>query len=73
MHKKTSTMSMRISPDVKKLLVSAAAQEHRTIANMVEWMVLKYAEQLGLKDAPRIDMIAARMRRHRRDKETPEA
>jgi DNA-directed RNA polymerase subunit L len=55
--KKTSTMSMRIAPEVKELLVAAAEKERRTIANMVEWMILKYGEGIGLRLKPRVGAV----------------
>lgn len=54
---KTSTMSMRIAPEVKELLVAAADKERRTIANMVEWMILKYGEGIGLRLKQRVGTV----------------
>lgn len=55
--KKTSTMSMRIAPEVKELLVAAAEKERRTIASMVEWMILKYGEGIGLRLKQRAGVV----------------
>lgn len=39
---KTTTLTFRIEPDLKEALRTAAAREHRSIANMVEVMILDY-------------------------------
>ena len=46
--RKIETLSLRISPDIKKLLRQAAETERRSIASMVEIMVLEYARQHDL-------------------------
>lgn len=45
---KTATLTLRIEPSVKEVLRNAAQEEHRSIANMVEVMILDYCEQHGL-------------------------
>ncbi len=42
---KTSTLTLRIEPNLKEALRQAAAAEHRSIANMIEVMILTYCEQ----------------------------
>jgi len=50
---KDETLSIRTSAEVKQLLRMAAEQEHRSVASMVEVLILKYAQELGLKaDVP---------------------
>lgn len=46
---KDETLSIRTSADVKQLLRMAAAKEHRSIASMMEVLILNYAQQNGLK------------------------
>ena len=46
---KDETLSIRTSADIKELLKLAAAREHRSIASMVEVLVLAYAEQHSLE------------------------
>ena len=46
---KNETLSIRTSTDIKQLLRMAAEKEHRSIASMMEVLILSYAEQLGLK------------------------
>ncbi|HAU1490446.1 TPA: hypothetical protein F8S49_11360 [Legionella pneumophila] len=42
---KTATLTLRISPEIKQKLKSAAEREHRSIANMVEVLIRDYCEQ----------------------------
>jgi uncharacterized protein (DUF1778 family) len=42
---KGETLSIRTSPDVKELLRLAARREHRSVASMVEVLVLEYARK----------------------------
>jgi len=45
---KTATLSFRIEPGLKEALRTAAEQEHRSIANMVEVMIREYCGQKGI-------------------------
>ena len=45
---KDETLSIRTSSDIKRLLRVAADREHRSIASMIEVLVLAYAEKHGL-------------------------
>ena len=44
---KDETLSIRTSAEVKQLLRMAAETEHRSIASMVEVLILKYAKERG--------------------------
>lgn len=46
---KDETLSIRTSADIKQLLRMAAEKEHRSIASMMEVLILNYAQQHGLK------------------------
>lgn len=46
---KDETLSIRTSADIKQLLRLAAENEHRSIASMMEVLVLNYAQEHGLK------------------------
>lgn len=46
---KDETLSIRTSADIKQLLRIAAEREHRSIASMMEVLILTYAEQHGLR------------------------
>lgn len=45
---KTEVVSVRVPPDVKAALVAAADQERRSLASMVEFMVLDYCRTHGI-------------------------
>lgn len=45
---KTATLTFRIDPSLKEALRTAAQQEHRSIANMVEVLILDYCERHGI-------------------------
>lgn len=51
---KTATLTFRIDPRVKEALRTAAQQEHRSIANMVEVLIRDYCERQGIAiESPR--------------------
>ncbi len=45
---KTATLTFRVDPDLKEALRTAAHQEHRSIANMVEVLIRDYCESKGI-------------------------
>lgn len=45
---KTEVVSVRVPPDVKAALIAAAEQERRSVASMVEYMVLDYCRTHGI-------------------------
>lgn len=45
---KTEVVSVRVPPDVKAALVTAAEQDRRSLASMVEFMVLDYCRTRGI-------------------------
>jgi len=45
---KTSALTLRIAPVLKEALHSAANREHRSIANMAEWLILDYYGRRGM-------------------------
>jgi hypothetical protein len=45
---KTETLNLRVSPRLKAALQAAARREHRSMANMVEHLVLGYCEEHGI-------------------------
>jgi hypothetical protein len=40
--KKTTTLNLRIDPVLKEALRNASIRDHRSLANMVEVLILKY-------------------------------
>lgn len=45
---KTTTITFRIEPNLKEALRTAADQEHRSIANMIEVMIRGYCASSGI-------------------------
>jgi hypothetical protein len=45
---KTATLTFRIDPNLKEALRTAAHREHRSIANMVEVLILDYCGRNGI-------------------------
>lgn len=45
---RATTLTLRIDPDVKEALRTAAQQEHRSIANMVEVLIRDYCGRNGI-------------------------
>ena len=50
---KSETLSIRTTAEIKDLVRQAADREHRSVASMIEILVLSYAEQHALKSAPK--------------------
>ena len=62
---KTEVVSARVPPDVKAALSAAAGEERRSIASMLEVMVLSYCRDHGIASGPvkatgRRDAMASR-------------
>lgn len=49
---KHETLSIRTSADIKQLVKLAAAREHRSVASMIEVLILAYAQGHGLEAVP---------------------
>lgn len=65
---KDETLSIRTSADIKHLLKLAAVREHRSVASMVEVLVLAYAQEHGLEATPNAPVNAGeRKRKHGTD------
>ena len=45
---KTSTLNLRIDPALKEAARIAALREHRSIANLVEWLIRQHCETAGI-------------------------
>lgn len=45
---KATTLTLRINPAIKEGLRAVAAQEHRSLANMIEVMILDYCGRNGV-------------------------
>jgi hypothetical protein len=45
---RTAILNLRVDPALKEALRIAAAREHRSVANMVEWLVRKHCAKAGI-------------------------
>jgi hypothetical protein len=45
---KISTLNLRINPAIKAAVREAAAQEHRSVANMVEVLIRRHCDRSGI-------------------------
>lgn len=52
---KTEVVSVRVPPDVKAALVAAAERERRSLASMVEFMVLDYCRSRDIRGEGAVD------------------
>ena len=49
MERKTETLNLRVSPELKELIRLAAEREHRTLANFIEVLVREHCDEQGIK------------------------
>lgn len=47
--RKTQAINLRMSPRTKELLRRAAESEHRTLSNMLEFLIFEYCDRNGIK------------------------
>lgn len=45
---KISTLNLRIDPNIKAAVRTAAEREHRSVANMVEVLIRRHCEESGI-------------------------
>jgi len=55
---KDETLSIRTSAGIKTILREAADREHRSIASMVEVLVMDYAQKHGIRPSPSVATTA---------------
>jgi uncharacterized protein (DUF1778 family) len=53
MERKTDTLNLRITPELKELIRVAAESEHRTIANFIEVVVREHCEKKKIVSSQR--------------------
>ncbi|GGK14064.1 hypothetical protein [Luteimonas terricola] len=46
--KKTSTLNLRIDPALKEAARVAALREHRSVANLMEWLIRQHCDAVGI-------------------------
>ena len=45
---RSAILNLRVDPGLKEALRIAADGEHRSVSNMVEWLVRKHCEHVGI-------------------------
>jgi hypothetical protein len=55
--RKTSTLNLRIDPALKEAARTAALREHRSIANLVEWLIRQHCEAAGIPIQEQSDLF----------------
>lgn len=46
--RKTSTLNLRIDPALKEAARIAALRQHRSVANLMEWLIRQHCEAAGI-------------------------
>ena len=46
--KKTAALNIRINPDIKEAIRVAAKRQNRSVANMVETLIIQHCEEVGI-------------------------
>ena len=45
---KTAALNIRIHPDLKEAITIAAKRQHRSVANMLETLIIQHCEEVGI-------------------------
>lgn len=48
MERKTKTLNLRVTPELKELVRVAAAHDHRTVSNFIEVLVREHCDRRGV-------------------------
>jgi len=48
MERKSDTLNLRVTPELKELVRQAATKEHRTVSNFVEVLVREHCARQGI-------------------------
>jgi len=46
---KSTNLNLRIAPEVREALRLAAEREHRSVSNMVEYLIVNYSQTNGIE------------------------
>ncbi len=55
--KKTSTLNLRIDPSLKEAARVAALHEHRSVANLVEWLIRRHCAAAGIPIPEQVELF----------------
>lgn len=45
---KSTNLNLRIAPEVREALKEAAVRDHRSISNMVEYLIVQHCQRIGI-------------------------
>jgi len=54
--KKTTTLNLRVDPVIKEAIREAALRDNRSIANMIEVLIRKHCEDVGISIPEQSDL-----------------
>lgn len=57
--KKTSTLNLRIDPNLKEAARVAAIHDHRSVANLIELLIKRHCEEVGIPIPEQSDLFEA--------------
>ncbi len=60
--KKTAALNIRIDPDIKEAIRVAADRERRSVANMVEMLILEHCKEAGISIPEQQELPMGEMR-----------
>lgn len=55
---KTATLNLRIDPAVKEAARIAALHQHRSVANLIEWLVRQHCATAGIEIPTQAELFA---------------
>jgi hypothetical protein len=54
---RTAVLNLRVDPALKDALRIAADRQHRSVANMIEWLVRKHCKKAGISIPEQVAMV----------------
>lgn len=45
---KSTNLNLRIAPEVREALRKAAEREHRSVSNMLEYLIVQHCQRVGI-------------------------
>ena len=69
--KKTATLNLRIDPFLKEAAREAALREQRSVANMVEVLIRRHCEEVGITIPDQQSLFAEDEEDGRKDAQSP--
>lgn len=61
---KTATLNLRIDPALKEAARIAAAQEHRSVANLIELLIRRHCKAVGIEIPTQAELFASQENRN---------